>query len=113
MLKNIKNLFYTSNHVQNKTNLIIFQNFSTKRKPLTALKNVLFEKHKDNFNYVNCCICTKKLEYRHMNIGHFISLKNGGTNTVDNLRPICQGCNCSIGSLNVNDFLISYGIVKN
>lgn len=36
--------------------------------------------------------------------GHITSEKNGGKLHVDNLRPICQGCNCSMGSNNWDDY---------
>jgi len=41
--------------------------------------------------------------------GHIISEKNGGKLQVDNLRPICQGCNCSMGSNNWEDYEKSIG----
>jgi hypothetical protein len=37
--------------------------------------------------------------------GHIISYKNGGMTCVDNLRPICSGCNSSMGAMNWNDFI--------
>jgi len=36
--------------------------------------------------------------------GHITSEKNGGKLEIDNLRPICQGCNCSMGSNNWEDY---------
>lgn len=88
--------------------LLFSRTFSTKRKPISALKNILFEKYKDRFNLVNCCLCNTKLDYRFMNIGHYISHKNGGSDTIDNMRPICQSCNSSLGSMNVIDFIKRY-----
>lgn len=41
--------------------------------------------------------------------GHIISERNGGKIQVDNLRPICQGCNCSMGSNNWEDYEKSLG----
>ena len=41
--------------------------------------------------------------------GHIISEKNGGELQVDNLRPICQGCNCSMGSNNWDVYEKSLG----
>ena len=41
--------------------------------------------------------------------GHIISEKNGGNLHVDNLRPICQGCNCSMGSNNWGEYEQSLG----
>jgi 5-methylcytosine-specific restriction endonuclease McrA len=40
--------------------------------------------------------------------GHVISEKNGGEINVNNLRPICQNCNSSMGTTNMNDYIEKY-----
>lgn len=37
--------------------------------------------------------------------GHVLAKNNGGTNTLDNLRPICQTCNLSMGTMHMDDFM--------
>lgn len=40
--------------------------------------------------------------------GHVISEKNNGEITVDNLRPICQNCNSSMGTTDMDEFISKY-----
>ena len=42
-------------------------------------------------------------------IGHIISERNGGSTTLNNLIPLCQTCNLSMGRQNMNDFVKKYG----
>ena len=37
--------------------------------------------------------------------GHIISEANGGNLDTDNLKPICSGCNKSMGSKNMDDYM--------
>lgn len=54
------------------------------------------------------CLCCKNEEIIQINFhcGHIISEKDGGTLNIDNLRPICSKCNLSMGSENMNEFMI-------
>lgn len=53
-----------------------------------------------------CPICKVTLiEQMSFHCGHIIAKSKGGTNTVENLRPICQSCNSSMGNQNMDDFI--------
>lgn len=56
------------------------------------------------------CQCCKLSEISQMSFhcGHVLSEKNGGEICVDNLRPICQSCNSSIGTENMLIFIKKY-----
>lgn len=56
------------------------------------------------------CLCCKITEIDKLSFhcGHIISEKNGGEICVDNLRPICQSCNSSMGTQNMNEFIKKY-----
>jgi 5-methylcytosine-specific restriction endonuclease McrA len=58
------------------------------------------------------CLCCKKATITNTNfeVGHVLSEKNGGTHEINNLRPICFACNHSMGSENMVDFVIKYGL---
>ena len=58
----------------------------------------------------NCYCCKTKIRQISFHCGHVISEKNGGPTSIDNLVPLCQMCNCSIGSQNINDFMKKYNI---
>ncbi len=58
------------------------------------------------------CLCCKKVVISNTSfeVGHVISDKNGGTHEINNLRPICFACNHSMGSENMIDFVVKYGL---
>ncbi len=53
-----------------------------------------------------CCNITEIVQIS-FNCGHVISEANGGTDNIDNLRPICQSCNSSMGTKNMFEFMES------
>ena len=58
------------------------------------------------------CLCCKKALISNTNfeVGHVISEKNGGTHEINNLRPICFACNHSMGTENMIEFVVKYGL---
>jgi hypothetical protein len=58
-----------------------------------------------------CCRFTDIVQIS-FHCGHIVSNNNGGNTEVENLRPICQNCNSSIGSKNMNEFMENYGLKK-
>jgi hypothetical protein len=58
------------------------------------------------------CLCCKKVVICNTNfdVGHVISEKNGGTHEINNLRPICFACNHSMGTENMIEFVVKYGL---
>lgn len=58
-------------------------------------------------NVKGACFCCGKTEIKitDFHCGHFVSVKNNGETTIDNLRPICSGCNLSMGSQNMDEFM--------
>lgn len=55
------------------------------------------------------CMCCNSTDITQMsfNCGHIIAEANGGNTIVSNLKPICQNCNSSMGTKNMNEFIIS------
>jgi hypothetical protein len=53
------------------------------------------------------CLCCKSTDITQLsfNCGHIIAEANGGNTIVSNLKPICQNCNSSMGTKNMNDFM--------
>jgi 5-methylcytosine-specific restriction endonuclease McrA len=56
-----------------------------------------------------CCKLTDITQLS-FHCGHIIAESNGGELKLDNLKPICQSCNSSIGSQNMNDFIKKYNL---
>jgi len=53
------------------------------------------------------CLCCKVTDITQMsfNCGHIIAEANGGQTIVSNLKPICQNCNSSMGTKNMEEFM--------
>lgn len=57
-----------------------------------------------------CYCCQEVIDSKHFEAGHIVSCKNGGETNVKNLRPICDRCNKSISTDNMDDFIDKYGL---
>jgi len=53
------------------------------------------------------CLCCKSTYITQLSFhcGHIIAEINGGETIVSNLRPICQNCNSSMNTKNMDDFM--------
>jgi DNA repair exonuclease SbcCD ATPase subunit len=66
---------------------------------------------RDNFNdnpNGKCYVCKETVTYGNFHAGHIISVKDGGTHNINNLRVTCQLCNTSMGSQNLEEFKRNY-----
>lgn len=54
--------------------------------------------------------CGKQIRLDYFECGHVISQKFGGNATIENLRPICGECNKSMGTQNMKEFVVKYGL---
>jgi chromosome segregation ATPase len=56
------------------------------------------------------CLCCKLTDISQLNFhcGHVISEKYGGELTMENLKPICGSCNSSMGTMNMDEFILKY-----
>ena len=55
------------------------------------------------------CMCCNSTDITQMsfNCGHIVAEANGGDTIVSNLKPICQNCNSSMGTKNMEEFMKS------
>ena len=67
----------------------------------------------EEFGVHNCLCCDRiKIKQSRFHGGHFISEKNGGRISVNNIIPICAGCNSSMGSKNMDTYLELFESVR-
>lgn len=60
-----------------------------------------------------CFVCqSDEITPFNFECGHVVSEKHGGAQTISNLKPICGGCNKSIGTENMNDFMRNHNFKK-
>lgn len=55
-----------------------------------------------------CYVCKDSIDLKHFEAGHINAESEGETTTKDNLRPICEICNKSIGNMNMNEYKEKY-----
>jgi hypothetical protein len=58
------------------------------------------------------CLCCKLTEITQLTFvcGHIISEFKGGDISIDNLLPICYSCNASMGTQNLNEYMIDHSL---
>jgi hypothetical protein len=81
-----------------------------KKKPISAtIKKLVWNTHIGEEIGKSKCLCCNVTDITQMsfNCGHVIAEANGGDTIVSNLKPICQNCNSSMGTKNMNDFMNS------
>lgn len=79
-----------------------------KRKTLPQkLRSLVWNKYIGKECGIGKCWCckSKDIEQMEFQCGHVDSVKNGGSDDINNLRPICAPCNLSMGSTNMFDFM--------
>ena len=65
----------------------------------------------DNVAQSKCCCCsTKVISMQDFHCGHVIARSKGGSNEIDNLRPICHSCNLSMNNTSMFEFMKRYGL---
>jgi len=87
----------------------------TKRKALPQkLRSLVWNKYIGKEYGIGKCWCckSKDIEQMEFQCGHVDSVKEGGSNDINNLRPICAPCNLSMGSTNMFDFMNILGTNK-
>ena len=74
--------------------------------PLSLKKSVWNHWMGMDVGEAKCPVCKITTIYQmSFHCGHIVAKSNGGPNTVDNLKPICQSCNSSMGNQNMNAFI--------
>ena len=83
-----------------------------KKEPIPkCVKNCLWINYfKDS--RVGVCQCCKRetITWGNFHAGHIVAEVHQGKTSLDNLIPLCQLCNCSMGTTNVFDFVSKYNL---
>ena len=76
-----------------------------------TVRNCLWINYFKNKREDKCQCCLREtISISNFHAGHIISEFKGGTTTLDNLRPICQLCNLSMGTQNMDDFIKKFNL---
>ena len=55
-----------------------------------------------------CHVCGIDIHIQNYDCGHVVAKQNNGTDSVDNLRPVCRPCNLSMGTMDMNQFISQF-----
>jgi len=107
-------LWGTNNDIPEPTHDIRTKKKPTKRKHINnTLKSLVWTDNYGEQYKVKCYVCNShEITPFHCHCGHIISLANGGTDKRNNLKPICDKCNLSMGSQNLDEFKESIKLEK-
>lgn len=98
-----------TNNITNTPNKV--KQTKNKKKTIPAtIKRLVWNKYIGEHIGKHKCYCCKVTDVTQLSFhcGHVISEKNGGDLSIENLRPICQNCNSSMKSTNMDDFMATH-----
>ncbi len=82
-----------------------FEEKKGRQKIPAVVKNKMWVRDYVSTNKIGYCFtCKEELSYHNAKCGHIISLKNEGSNEINNLVPICHSCNSSICEENIDEY---------
>lgn len=55
-----------------------------------------------------CYVCGKTIHISEFEVGHNKAVAKGGSDNINNLRPICRQCNLSMGTMSIETFKKKY-----
>ncbi len=86
--------------------------YKKKQKIPSTVKRLVWHHHIGEEVGKAKCTCCKTTDITQLSFhcGHIIPEVHGGEMCVNNLKPICQNCNSSMGTMNMNEFMMTYHI---
>jgi hypothetical protein len=75
--------------------------------PKTVINTVWNDEFGDS-GVGRCIVCHVSIKRDNFDCGHIVSVNEGGSNNVNNLKPICRPCNASMGTTNMYEFKTEY-----
>ena len=81
----------------------------TKKKKIpVTVRHRLWINHFEDTIVGECTVCGTKIDNANFHAGHIVSSRNGGSDNITNLSPVCSCCNLSMGTQDLNDFRNKY-----
>lgn len=88
-----------------------YDDSSSKKKRRTipkTLKMSIWKKYNGKKYNGKCYVCKKNINTHQFEAGHVKPVSKGGSDRIENLRPICMGCNRSMGNRNLYSYKKQY-----
>jgi len=76
-----------------------------------TVRNCIWLNYFSNEREGKCQCCLREtISIMNFHAGHIKAEANGGTTTLDNLKPICMLCNCSSQKQDMHEFILKYNL---
>jgi hypothetical protein len=72
------------------------------------IKTLLWDSYHPDKLKGPCYICKKEIDARHFEAGHVVPASKGGSDIIDNLRPLCKPCNASMSNMELYEYKSRY-----
>ena len=97
------------NNVEKTTAVKATSRKATSRKTIPKkIRIQLWEQYYGKQYSALCLICKDTLFFNNFEVGHIIASACGGSDKIDNLKPICSQCNKAMGIENMNTYIEKY-----
>ena len=98
----VKQIIYEHTGKQEKTNAIKFRNKIPKKVRIDSWNRYIGKE----IGAIRCICCrTTEIAQLNFHAGHILAKSKGGSNTVDNIIPICSLCNSSMNDRHMDEFV--------
>lgn len=97
--------------IQEETGIIIKKKTTKTKKSIPKkIKEDVWDKWVGENEGISLCYCCRKTKLSKSNFvcGHVLSENNGGTISIDNMRPICNSCNLSMKTKHMFEYIKEY-----
>ena len=81
----------------------------TRRKIPKAVKEAVWAKYIGiNKAEGKCYVCKRTIHITSFEVGHNKAVAKGGSDNINNLRPICRPCNLAMGTMSIETYKRKY-----
>lgn len=84
------------------------ENEQKRKKIPTSVRNRLWRRYYPESINGKCYVCKTDITIDNFHAGHIVSIRNGGSDNIENLKITCSLCNLSMGIQNLEEFKIKY-----
>jgi 5-methylcytosine-specific restriction endonuclease McrA len=76
------------------------------------IRKIVWDTYIGNDIIKHKCLCCKRTTICNTDFhcGHVVAENKGGTQEITNLRPICAACNLSMGTMNMVEYVTTFGL---
>lgn len=93
-----------STSFEDQVHLVVEKEFKLRQRISRTLRNEVWRKRCNDKINGECYCCSEEISITNFDCGHIVSVKDGGSNDLENLEPVCRSCNLHMGTMN----MISY-----